>query len=177
MIYLYTCTFAYGCTYIPSKNILIMVWALPWCVCLLWQILVLLSLPPYTQIILQEQLPTDLARVDMLFQKARDAGINIEVLPIQLRIFSIKNFSKSTIVSVLLASSTYVKLIDSSYCCENMLCLILYLRVIFEVAINVKIILCLIFLKICSFDLFHSKFCNSVREVKCIPSFLTVQVN
>lgn len=28
---------------------------------------------------LQEQLPNDLVRVDMLFQKARDAGISIEV--------------------------------------------------------------------------------------------------
>lgn len=136
MIYLCTCTFACANTYIPSENILIMVWAFPWCVCLLWQILPLFSLPPYTQIILQEQLPTDLARVDMLFQKAREAGINIEVLPIQLRIFSVKNFCKELL-------SVYF--IDSSYRCENMLCLFLYLSVIFEVAINVKILLCLIF--------------------------------
>lgn len=35
-------------------------------------------------IFMQEQLPTDLVRVDMLFRKSRDAGINIEVQTILL---------------------------------------------------------------------------------------------
>lgn len=35
-------------------------------------------------IFMQEQLPTDLVRVDTLFQKSHDAGINIEVQTILL---------------------------------------------------------------------------------------------